>query len=257
MRDFTLDMFRKLVETLVGAGYRFITFEEYLNRYPVPGKGVIMRHDIDRRPGNALLTARLENKIGVKASYYFRMVKESFDASIIKHIAEMGHEIGYHYEDLTLTKGDIKKAIANFQDNLNRLREIVPVKTICMHGSPLSRWDNREMWRKYNYKDFDIMGEPYIDIDFSQVFYLTDTGRCWNGEKKSIRDRVNPGFNIEFKSTNDIIENLITGSFPGSVMFNIHSQRWDNRFFPWASELIRQNIKNIIKASIVRRKANR
>jgi hypothetical protein len=253
MKDFTLDMFQKLIETLLGAGYRFVTFERYLSRSDVPGKIIMMRHDIDRRPGNALVMAQLEKELGVKASYYSRIIEKSFDTGIIKQIAEMGHEIGYHYEDLTLSKGNIDKALESFKNNLNRLSQIVPVKTICMHGSPLSRWDNREIWKKYSYKDFGIMGEPYFDIDFTKVFYLTDTGRCWNGEKKNIRDRVNGCYNIHFKTTRELIENISAGSFPGRVMFNIHSQRWDNRFYPWVSELIGQNLKNIVKAVIARR----
>jgi hypothetical protein len=70
------------------------------------------------------------------------------------------------------------------------MREIAPAVTICMHGSPLSKWDSRLLWQKYNYRDFGITGEPYFDIDFSQVLYLTDTGRRWDGEKVGLRDRA-------------------------------------------------------------------
>ena len=64
------------------------------------------------------------------------------------------------------------------------------VKTICMHGSPLSKWDNRDLWKKYDYRDFGIIAEPYFDVDFDEVFYLTDTGRRWDGDKVSVRDKV-------------------------------------------------------------------
>ena len=64
------------------------------------------------------------------------------------------------------------------------------VKTICMHGSPLSKWDNRDLWKKYDYRDFGIIAEPYFDLDFDEVFYLTDTGRSWNNSKASVRDKV-------------------------------------------------------------------
>ena len=63
---------------------------------------VILRHDVDRRPLNALTTAKLENELGIRGTYYFRIVPESFDETIIKQIAELGHEIGYHYEERTL-----------------------------------------------------------------------------------------------------------------------------------------------------------
>ena len=37
----------------------------------------------------------------------------------------------------------------------------------------------------------DIVCEPYFDIDVSDVLYLTDTGRRWDGERSNIRDRGN------------------------------------------------------------------
>lgn len=36
----------------------------------------------------------------IKAKYYFRVVLESWNEKIIKEIASLGHEVGYHYEDL-------------------------------------------------------------------------------------------------------------------------------------------------------------
>jgi len=59
-----------------------------------------------------------------------------------------------------------------------------------MHGSPLSKYDSRDLWKVYDYRDYGIIGEPYFDIDFSKVLYLTDTGRRWDGDKVNIRDRV-------------------------------------------------------------------
>jgi len=48
-------------------------------------------------------------------------------------------------------------AICDFERNLEKLRELYPVKTICMHGSPLSKWDNRDLWKRYNYRDYGII----------------------------------------------------------------------------------------------------
>ena len=44
------------------------------------------------------------------------------------------------------------------------------------------------MWKYFNYRDFGIVGEPYFDIDFEKILYLTDTGRRWDGV--SIRDKA-------------------------------------------------------------------
>ena len=81
-------------------------------------------------------------------------------------------------------------AICDFERNLEKLRELYPVKTICMHGSPLSEWDNRDLWKRYNYRDFGIIAEPYFDVDFKEILYWTDTGRRWDGDAFNIRDKV-------------------------------------------------------------------
>ena len=36
-------------------------------------------------------------------------------------------------------------------------------------------------------------------------------------------------------------------------MLNTHPQRWNDRFGPWAKELVWQNVKNVVKRVIVRR----
>ena len=42
----------------------------------------------------------------------------------------------------------------------------------------------------YDYRDYGIIAEPYFDVDFDEVFYLTDTGRRWDGDSVSVRDKV-------------------------------------------------------------------
>jgi len=56
---------------------------------------------VDRKPENALKTARLEDEMGIKATYFFRTIPHTFKPEIIKEIAGMGHGIGYHYENLS------------------------------------------------------------------------------------------------------------------------------------------------------------
>ena len=251
MRDFTLNIYKELLNTTFDSGYSITSFKDYLSGNNLGNKIIIFRHDVDRKPAYSLNMAKLENELGIKASYYFRVVKESHEANIIKEVVQLGHEIGYHYEDLSLAKGNFKKAIKSFEKNLNKLRQFYPVKTICMHGSPLSQWDNRLIWSKYNYHNYGIIGEPYFDIDFNKVLYLTDTGRRWNGEKYSIRDKVNSKFKFSFKSTFELINELKNDNLPRHIMINIHPQRWHDNIIYWNKEIIFENIKNIIKKFII------
>lgn len=206
MRDFTPETYKLLLKSLMDQNYSFFPFVDFLQNPET--KSIVLRHDVDGRKMNSLRTAILENELGIKGTYYFRMVPESFDKDVIKKIAGWGHEIGYHYEDVSLMaqrlngakaqwfnkSGDEKNivdaAFISFKENLEKLRRIVPVDTICMHGSPLSRWDNRLLWKYYDYGDLGILGEPYFDIDFEKVLYLTDTGRRWDGGAVTVRDKV-------------------------------------------------------------------
>jgi hypothetical protein len=265
MKDFTLKKYKLLLQILQRQGFSFQTFEQFIE-YPKE-KVVILRHDVDRLPNNALQMARLENSLGFCGSYYFRIVKESFHSEIIKEIVKLGHEIGYHYENLSIANSQIKNskfkiknceeelfkvAIEDFAKNLKIFRKFYPVKTICMHGSPLSKWDSKKLWQKFDYRDYGIIAEPYFDVDFSNMAYLTDTGRRWNGDKFSFRDRVTSTYNFDFNTTQEIIKNV--ASLPDKVMFTIHPERWNDAFFPWLKAYLWQNLKNVVKYILLKRK---
>lgn len=243
--DFTVKIYRDLVTSLKSQNYTFQTFDEFLTS-PAE-KSIVLRHDVDLLPHNSLRFAEIQAENDVKGVYYFRAVPESWDVSVIKQIAELGHEIGYHYENLTTCNGDLEKGIADFKNNLEALRKLAPVTTICMHGSPMSKYDSKDLWKTYNYKDLGLIGEPYFDVDFQKVYYLTDTGRKWDGNKVSVRDKVNSGYNLSFHTTQQVIDAANSGKLPNQIMFTFHPQRWNDNLLMWSKELVLQNVKNIVK----------
>jgi hypothetical protein len=310
--DFTLQLFTQHLKSLIKAGYSFQPFEQFIEN-PI-SKVVILRHDVDQLSGNSLTSAKLESSLGVRGSYYFRIIPCSYSEEIIQNIAELGHEVGYHYEDVSMAaqwykgikaqrqktgKGNrtndtrpteedlVKIAIESFKENLEKLRKIVPVQTICMHGSPMSRWDSRLLWKYYDYHDFGIVGEPYFDINFDEVLYLTDTGRRWDGDSFNIRDKavgrrqkakgtrlksplqpsalspqpeISPSpfhpltssGSLKFHTTFDLITAAENGLFPDKIMLTLHPQRWTDKPVPWMKELIWQNTKNVAKYFLIK-----
>jgi hypothetical protein len=276
MRDFTLIRYEELLKAFKAGGYSFITYKESL-AYNT-GKFVILRHDIDKKPANALKTASIEQMLGIKGSYYFRAGRKEEEVPYINKISNLGHEIGYHYEDFSSAGGNYEEAFSSFSVNLFFFRQYYPVTTICMHGNPLSKYDNRLLWSRYDYRLLGIEGEPYFDMDVTSMLYLSDTGRRWDN-KASLRDkaglrsgsnpvpewgewvskpleksliRIGKGegalheSNI-FRTTADIIHTLSSRQMPDRIMINIHPQRWEYKYLPWAKEAVIQNIKNIIK----------
>ncbi len=283
--DFTQEIYKTLLITFKEQNYSFQTFQEFLE--VKKNKAILLRHDVDKLPTNSLWFAKTQREFGIKATYYFRITPESFNPLVIEEIAYLGHEIGYHYEDVDIAvksnkfqvsgiktienknKFMAEKGIELFEKHLKEFRKYYPVKTICMHGSPLSKYDNRLLWKYYDYRNFSIIGEPYFDIDFNDVFYLTDTGRRWDGYKVSVRDKVshelsrknassgaerskdqkqeNDISNLSLHSTQQIIQSINFGNFPEKAMLTFHPQRWTNSPVLWTKELVMQNIKNIIK----------
>lgn len=250
MKDFTVQKYTVLLERLVNSKYTFQTFEEFLGL--AKERSIILRHDVDLLPLHSLRFAQIQAENNIKGTYYFRAVPQSWDETVIQQIHELGHEIGYHYECLTTTKGNLEKGIKDFEKNLKKLRKLAPVSTICMHGSPMSKHDSKDLWKQYDYRDFGIIGEPYFDVDFKKVFYLTDTGRKWDGDKVSVRDRVDSGFNLSFHTTDEIIQAVKNRQIPDQVMFTFHPQRWTDNKMIWTKELLLQKTKNIVKRIIVK-----
>lgn len=254
--DFTLDVYRGLLSCLKEARYSFASFRNSLIK-PIGRQTIILRHDVDLLPYNSLRTAELEASLGIQGVYYFRAVPESWDEKVIRRIAELGHEVGYHYESLTTCHGDVDAAYCDFCRNFEKLRTLVDVKTICMHGSPRSPFDSKEIWKKYSYRDLGIIGEPYFDVDFDHTFYLTDTGRRWDGYKVSVRDKIE-GYSEQwaregkiFHSTRDIIRAAQSELLPDRIMITVHPQRWNPFGVKWCKELILQSMKNKIKRIII------
>lgn len=293
-RDFTPDMYGRLLKALKDSGYAFQTFAEYS---AVPLKRVvILRHDVDRKPRNSLTLAVMEKEMGIRGSYHFRAVPSSNAPDIIVKIAGLGHEIAYHYEDLAFAFGNhfrtggespeetATRAFDSFRSNISYLRQYYPVNVISMHGSPVKKIDNRFLWKYFDYRECGIICEPYFDVDHSDMLYLTDTGRRWDGDRYNIRDKafyhggdelslsydawkVRPvagsimnmtkeakDLQDRFKihSTEEIISLARSYELHGKILINTHPQRWDESIMPWINEYYMQSIKNQIKRIIIK-----
>jgi hypothetical protein len=299
MHDFSLKLYISLLEKMGKQGFSFQAFVDFIDK--PQDKKVVLRHDVDARKENSLQFARIQYKIGIVGTYYFRIVPQSFDEKVLEEIAGLGHEIGYHYETMDTVCKKIKDkskktkvtdydllvdtAYEEFCRNLEIFRKIVPIITICMHGSPLSKYDNRAIWEKYDYKKLGIIADPYFDVDFDDVLYLTDTGRRWDGGLVSMRDKglgirdEGPGKKVysdwkvkplpgslmsmsqksisfqnrfKFRSTRDIIRSAEKGELPDKMIMTFHPQRWTDKPIPWVKELIWQNVKNVGKYFLVK-----
>jgi len=242
-----LEKYRALCEALMEKNFKAVTIKEYLlASQNFESKVVIFRHDVDRNPRNANNIGELEHNLGIHSTYYFRSIRNVLKPEIIRHLASLGHEVGFHYESLSRQKGDYERAIRSFEADLALLREFAEVKTICMHGNPLSRWDNRMLWDAYDFKQFDLIGEAYLSMDYSDLIYFTDTGRSWNAGKLNLRDHVSSESTYEVRSTEALIR-LIKSEDIRKICIQTHPERWNQLYARWILSLLQDTFFNTIK----------
>jgi hypothetical protein len=245
--DFTLKKYETFLEAVRENNIPCYTVREWLEKRP--GQGIFIRHDVDRSPGNALKMAELENRYRVKATYYFRAAAHCFKPGIIKKIHRWNHEVGYHYEDLSRSRGDYKKAIACFERNLHRFRQVAPIETIAMHGSPLSPIDNRDLWKTYDIHTYQLKGEAFLSIDYSNIYYFTDTGRSWKEKSVNLRDKVS-SLRAEIPDTGQLIEFIKQRGRSESIGLVFHPERWASGSFNFLAGWTRDILVNMIKRTI-------
>ena len=302
MKDFSFQAYKHLIQNLKNSGFCF--FDHELQNTDSFQNGVIIRHDVDRKPLKALKMAEIEKDLGVKSIYFFRTTADVFKPEIMKRIAAMGHEIGYHYESLSVGRKlestrarkqrkreseegskarkqesneglkvrrleetlhsqivgksnsqnnsrltthvsrEFEQALYDFVSNLDKFKELVQVRFIAAHGSPRSPFDNRDLWKYFDYKDFGI--ESDFSIIKDEMLYITDAGRSWNNLKVNRRDVSNMENFPDVKSIFEIPE-VIQASGSGTVMLNIHPEHWVDSKAEWVYIYLYRKVRNALK----------
>jgi hypothetical protein len=231
--DFTLEKYAQLCDAIQHLSCPVMTVKQFLGAGQPQNFVVVLRHDVDRALPNAMRMANLEAAYGIRATYYVRTTRTVFRAPGIRYLSRLGHEIGYHYEVLAKAKGNTRQAIAMFEQELEQLRQIVPVDTISMHGSPLTPWDNLDLWQTHDFKDYGLMGEAYLSINYSNLYYFTDTGRNWDADRYNLRDRAaSLKLGREVATTDDLI-GFLGETRDKPVLINAHPNRWAKNWFAW------------------------
>ena len=237
--DFTLDMFEKLCESISKSDHKILTVKSYILSKNRPKKFIILRHDVDSKPEYALEMANIEKKYGLCSTYYFRNKPTLFNPKIMKEVESFGHEIGYHYECLDTAEGKYNKALEIFQRELTKFRKKFDIKTICSHGNTFTQWYNGDLWKKYDFKKFDLVGEAYQSIDFDSLVYFSDVGRKWN--------------NPRLTQTKDLIE-LIKQGKEERMYILTHAATWTDNIKDWTRNFARMIAPRPVEKVVVRLK---
>ena len=128
-----------------------------------------LRHDVDSRLDSALELARLEHERGLRATYFVLHTAPYWnDADLIprvKRLQELGHEVGFHNDLVTIERVHGGDARAALEEALSRLRGSgIEVVGAAAHGSP---WCHRlGFHNNYVFAGWDepVPGFPATDV---------------------------------------------------------------------------------------------
>jgi hypothetical protein len=249
--DFTLQKYRTILVAAQKAGYETYPISSWYELGADKRRGIMLRHDVDRRPENALAMAELENSLGIASTYYFRILPCAFHPKIINQIHKLGHEIGYHYEDWYLAKSDPAKAIDLFKTHLAKIRELVPVRSIAMHGSPLSRENNMTIWQHYQFSEHSV-NDAILSFDYKNYVFFTDSGRTFGVSGANLRDYLGDADVAPEVRTSDDLASWLQQRPREQIQINVHPERWNNPGIAWlrqwGTDLAANTAKRLLKS---------
>jgi hypothetical protein len=245
--DFTYAAYEELLDTCLDGRFDCFTVREYIQRlestsHSLPDRFLILCHDIDRKPRNALAIARIEAEYEVQSTYYTRTIEKTFQPDIVERIDSLGHEVGYHYEDVDRTGGDLNAASQSFAENLSMLRQHVTVDTVCPHRNPLTAHDNRALWRNITFEANDLLGDAIHSID-ADVAYFSDAGRTWRHEDHTVPEHAT---DIEAHTTFELMDLLATERIERACLHS-HPNRWAGSYPELIFEHAKDTAANMVK----------
>ena len=174
---FTFDWYADFLDALCRRGLRFRSYDDSLR-----DGDVVVRHDVDWSPRNALTTARIEADRGVTATYFFLLTSPLYNVfhrrnrRIVEKIASLGHRVGTHFsthqywdreppEDvLTERVQDEQRALDTVVDELD--------PAVSFHRPP--EWVLA--------REFDALVSAYEPRFFESVAYRADSNQRWRDD---------------------------------------------------------------------------
>lgn len=282
---FTYDSYRQLVDTITRNGYAIYGIEEILAARAAgtlpEGKYVAIRHDVDYFPDRAKAIAEIEAEHRIATTYYIRRRFFEDNIGMVRMIAGLGHQVGYHYEEVdthqkapNLQVG--RDAVGFFIGSLLDIDRLgFHIRSICAHGNPLTDVDNRQVVHLLRDQSFlehlaftydreeiqtkiidRLIGDASIDVtgrDFD--LYIPDTGRF--NPRFNLKDRIDDCAIAGLTGLNDL-DHLLKVDANRRVYMNMHPDRWSGDtvtwLFDWSFDIVKNMLKMILGKSAYRGK---
>lgn len=201
-------------------------------------KYLVLKHDVETDVRKAYKMAQIEANYGHRGSYYVQayLMQDKDNIKLLSEMQDMGHEISYHYDVLDSNKGNIDKAISEFEKNKTIFEQNgFILKTVCQHGNPvierIGYTSNRDFFRnpkvKEKYPEISDIMVNFKQKHKTDYLYYSDAGRKF----KLIFDPINNDVinsddkNIPYENLDELYTVISKG---GNIIISTHPHRWCN-----------------------------
>lgn len=163
---FNRESYVRLIRDLQAAGYRFAPFDDYQNV-----GCVILRHDIDFSISDAVELAKLENDLGISATYFVLLTSSFYNPlspgslSLVRELIDLGATVGLHFDPeahADVDSGFLKEK-AIFEGAYR-----FPLKIVSMHR-PRAFLDEND-------RKLEGVRHTYENEFFHELAYISDSG---------------------------------------------------------------------------------
>lgn len=168
--------------------YKFLTCEQYYDykkENRIRKNICVLRHDIDIKPQNALFFGRIENELGIKSTYFFRVNANEYNMLgyttflVIKELIELGHEIGLHIEPMDFETVTGMNPLENVLLNKEIIEKITnrKIRGVACHND-FTNDNNLDFFKTYSLKDINFDYEAYDQNEFNlfnESTYVSDS----------------------------------------------------------------------------------
>lgn len=169
-------------------GYVIVPFQEVENinkNQPF----LILRHDLERSVSRALAMARLENSMGLRATYFVRVHAPTYNIftyntyKALKEMQSYGHELGLHFETLDFSQITGEKPREVFLREKKVLETVLDsaVMSAAAHGEHTSVGleHNRSFFDTISKEEVGIHNDAYDPAFTKEIKYLSDSFGFW------------------------------------------------------------------------------
>ena len=166
---FTLEHYEFILKTALKAGYKFVGFDEKL-----PEQCCILRHDVDYMPEWALRLGQIENRLGVKSTFFFQVSASTYNLGsfynrcLVKGLLNLGHSVGVHVD---LSGVDDVGVVVKEKKLFELVTGIKPCEIVSVHNPCKDLFG----------KNISGIRHTYEKEYFKDIKYLSDSRNWYEG----------------------------------------------------------------------------